>query len=247
MQPHKAARKKSACQKAKISQLHMLPAQQFLSMQLHFCIRRIYQIFKHLCNILLYMYEVFFQKFNEKVALSVGEQELVKQYLIPKKLRKKQYLLQEGDVCKHVAFVEKGVLKSYTVDDTGTERIIQFALEGWTIADLYSFLTGEPATYNIDALEDAELLLISKTSHEELLQKLPKYETYIRLQITNAYIALQKRLTSIISLPLEERYKSFLTQYPNIVQRVPQHMIASYMGLTPETLSRMRKKMNTRK
>ena len=193
------------------------------------------------------MYELFFHKFNEKVNLSKEEEEVIKQYLTPKKLRKKQYLLQEGDVCKHIAFVEKGALKAYVVDDAGAESIIQFALEGWVISDLYSFLTGEPATYNIDALENAELVLISKSAHEELLKKIPKYETYIRLQITGAYIALQKRLTSIISLPLEERYKNFLATYPNIAQRVPQHMIASYMGLTPETLSRVRSRMASRK
>ena len=193
------------------------------------------------------MYELFFHKFNEKVNLSEEEEAIIKQYLTPKKLRKKQYLLQEGDVCKHIAFVEKGALKAYVVDDAGAESIIQFALEGWVISDLYSFLTGEPATYNIDALENAELVLISKSAHEELLKKIPKYETYIRLQITGAYIALQKRLTSIISLPLEERYKNFLALYPNIAQRVPQHMIASYMGLTPETLSRVRSRMASRK
>lgn len=193
------------------------------------------------------MYEVFFQKFREKVHLTEEEEGLMKQYLTPKKLRKKQYLLQDGDPCKHIAFVEKGALKAYTVDESGTEHIVQFALEGWTISDLYSFLTGEPATYNIDAVEDSELVLISKTAHEELLQRLPKYETYNRLQITGAYIAMQKRLTSIISLPLEERYKHFTTTYPDIVQRVPQHMIASYMGLTPETLSRIRSRIFSRK
>jgi CRP-like cAMP-binding protein len=189
------------------------------------------------------MYELFFQKFNEKVPLTTEEQEKIKTYLTPKKLRKKQYLLQEGDVCKYIAFVEKGALKSYVIDEAGTERITQFALEGWTIADLYSFLTGEPATYNIDAIEDAELILISKAAHEELLLKVPKYETYNRLQITGAYIALQRRLTSIISLPIEERYKNLTALYPTIVQRVPQHMIASYMGLTPETLSRVRSRV----
>jgi len=136
------------------------------------------------------MYEIFFQKLAEKVTLTKEEEELVKKYLTPKKLRKKQYLLQEGDVCKHIAFVERGALKAYTVDDSGTEHIVQFALEGWTISDLYSFLTGETGTYNIDALEDAELVLISRASHEQLLQQLPKYETYMRIQITNAYIAL---------------------------------------------------------
>lgn len=189
------------------------------------------------------MYEIFFQNFSKKVSLSTDEQEKMKAFLTPKKLRKKQYLLPEGDVCKFIAFVEKGAMREYTVDDNGNEHIIQFALEGWTISDLYSFLTGEPATYNIDALEDCELVLISKSAHEQLLKELPKYETYTRLQITGAYIAMQKRITSIISLPVEERYKNLTSLYPNIVQRVPQHMIASYMGLTPETLSRVRRKI----
>lgn len=189
------------------------------------------------------MYQLFFQKFNETVPLTQEEQEIIKSYLTPKKLRKKQYLLQEGDVCKHIAFVEKGALRSYTISEKGSEHIIQFALEGWIVCDLYSFLTAEPATYNIEALENAELLLISRQAHEELLQKVPKYETYTRLQLTGAYIAMQRRLTSIISLSLEERYTYLTSLYPDIVQRVPQHMIASYMGLTPETLSRVRRRL----
>ena len=192
------------------------------------------------------MYDLFFQSLREKVTLTDDDQEVIKSHLKPKKLRKKQYLLQEDEVCKFIAFVEKGALKSYTVDDKGTERIIQFALEGWVISDLYSFLTGEPATYNIDALEDSELVLISKAAHEELLKTIPVYETWMRLQVTNAYIAMQQRLTSIISLTLEERYANFTAAFPEIVQRVPQHMIASFMGLTPETLSRVRKKMTRR-
>ncbi len=192
------------------------------------------------------MYELFFQNFNKKIPLTREEELQVKRYLTPKKLRKKQYLLQEGDICKSIAFIEKGALKAYSIDESGNERIIQFGMEGWVISDLYSFITGEPATYNIDAIEDAELVLIGKQAHEELLQQLPKYETFTRLNITGAYIAMQKRLTSILSSSLEERYANFIALYPDIVQRVPQHMIASYMGLTPETLSRVRQKM-TRK
>lgn len=189
------------------------------------------------------MYEMFFQKFNETIPLTNEEQHLISTFLTPKKLRKKQYVLQEGDVCKYIAYVEKGALRAYTISEKGDEHIIQFALEGWLIADLYSFLTGEPATYNIDALEEAELVLISKSSYVELLKKLPKFETYIRVQLTSAYIAMQRRLTSIISFSLEERYSYFNQLYPNIVSRVPQHMIASYMGLTAETLSRVRRRI----
>ena len=192
------------------------------------------------------MYELFFRKFNEKVALTTEEQETIKTYLTPKKLRKKQYLLQEGDVCRAIAFVEQGALREYSVDENGNEQIIQFAIEGWTISDLYSFITGEPATYNIDALEDSELVLISKSAHEELLTKNSRYETYIRLQVTGAYLALQKRLTSVLSLSPEERYKNLVQSYPDLVQRFPQHMIASHMGLTPETLSRIRRKIRSK-
>ncbi len=194
------------------------------------------------------MYELFFHSFTEKqIMLDPEEVELIKNYLTPKKLRRKQYLLQEGDVCKAIAFVEKGSLRAYSIHASGAEHIIQFAIEGWIISDLFSFLTGEPATYNIDAIEDAELVLISKTAHEELLQKLHKYETYTRLQITGAYLAMQKRLNSINTSSLEERYLDFITLYPNIVQRVPQHMIASYLGLPPETLSRIRRKISINK
>ncbi len=193
------------------------------------------------------MFELFFRNFNEKIKLTKEEEEIIKNYLTPKKLRKKQYILQAGDVCKKSSFVEKGALRAYSVDDNGAEHIIQFALEGWTISDMYSFLTGEPATYNIDALEDSELVIIDKAAHEELLQNVPKYETFTRLQITGAYIAMQKRLNAINSMTIEERYLAFNNAYPNIVQRVPQHMIASYMGLQPETLSRTRRKLLEKK
>lgn len=193
------------------------------------------------------MYQLFFQKFRELVDLGAEEEEIVKQHLALKKIRRKQYLLQEGDVCKVIAFVEKGALREYSIDEAGNEHIIQFALEGWTISDLYSFLTGEPAVYNIEAMEDSEIILINKPAHEDLLKKLPQYETYIRLLITNAYLAMQRRLTSIISGSTEERYELFSKLYPKILQRVPQHMIASYMGLKPETLSRVRKRLSDNK
>ncbi|HEV7378284.1 MAG TPA: Crp/Fnr family transcriptional regulator, partial [Dyadobacter sp.] len=157
---------------------------------------------------------------------------------------KRQYLHQEGDICKHIAVVEKGALRSYIVDDRGQEHITAFALEGWTISDLSSFMHEQISIQNIDALDDCELVLISKSSHEELLKSMPKYGTYIRILVTDAYVALQKRTLEMISQSPENRYKSFIELYPNIVKRVPQHMIASFMGLSPETISRIRSRIN---
>jgi CRP-like cAMP-binding protein len=119
------------------------------------------------------MYNLFFRKLNKVITLTPEEQEIIATYLLPKKLRKKQYLLQAGDVCKSIAFVEKGALREYSVDENGNEHILQFALEGWLISDLYSFLMAEPATYNIDALDDCELLLITNTAQEQILKRVP--------------------------------------------------------------------------
>src|SRR5215203_7141605 len=124
------------------------------------------------------MFELLFQKFDEKVRLTEEEKQLCKAFFQPKKLRKKQYMLQEGDVCKYVAFVEKGMLRSYTIDEKGNEHIMQFAFEGWWISDQLSFLTGEPSIYNIDALEDSELLLLTKQAEEEMMEKIPKFERF---------------------------------------------------------------------
>lgn len=189
------------------------------------------------------MYDIYFQHLTEKMPLTADERALIQRFLSVKKIRKKQYLLQEGDVCKVIAFVEKGALRSYSVDSEGKEHILQFALEGWFISDLYSFLTGEVSVYNIEAIDDSELVLINQSAYEELLKRSPCYQTYMLQLITGAYIALQKRITSTISLSPEERYQHLIALYPDIVQRVPQHMIASYLGLTPETLSRIRRRL----
>jgi len=189
------------------------------------------------------MYEVFLSKVNEKVSLTPQEEAEIIAYLTTKTLRKREFFLKEGDLCRYIALVEKGALRTYVTDPEGHEHITAFALEGWSLGDLCSFLREEPATQNIEALEDCELCLISRPAHEALLLKMPKYETYNRILMTEAYIALQKRTRDMISLSPDEQYKAFVQVYPNIVLRVPQHMIASYMGLTPETLSRIKSRI----
>ena len=192
------------------------------------------------------MFELLIKSIQDKVPSSEEDLHLCKTYFTPKKLRRKQFLLQEGDVCNRMAFVEKGALYSYTTDAKGGQRVMQFAFEGFWISDLYSFFTREESKLNIEALEDCELLLLDHEQHENLLKNVRQYETYIRILYQNAYVALQQRLEGTIGLTAEEKYSHLVEQYSTIVNRVPQHLIASYLGITPETLSRIRKQMASR-
>lgn len=190
------------------------------------------------------MFEVFFSQVKDKVLLSEAEQKLVKTFFSPKKIRKRQYLLQEGNICRHLAFVEKGLLRSYNVDDKGIEHMIHFAWEGWWMADMLSFLSIEPSTYHIDAIEDSELLLISRPDFEEMLLKVPVMERYFRILFQNNIISKERRLISSISNSAEEKFIHLSATNPELIKRIPQQLVASYLGITPETLSRIKNKLN---
>ncbi|MET0466432.1 MAG: Crp/Fnr family transcriptional regulator [Chitinophagaceae bacterium] len=191
------------------------------------------------------MHELLSRNIKQKISLSPQQEDLLKTFFIPKKIRKKQFLLQEGEVCQYAAFVEKGLLRSYTIDKKGNEHILQFAMEDWWISDLFSFYSGEPSVYMIEAMEDAELLLIKKDRYEDLLQAVPAMERYFRLLLQNNLIATQRRLNDKLSLPAEELYLKLVETCDSIPQRVPQHMIASFLGITRETLSRIRKQLSS--
>ena len=192
------------------------------------------------------MFDLLFANIEKKVSLTPEEKEQLPSFYTHKKLRKKQYLLQEGDVSKYTVFVNKGLLRSYHIDDDGNEHIIQFGCEDWWMSDIYSFLTGEASTLNIDALEDSELLLITKAAQDEMVIQIPKMERYLRLLMQNSLIALQRRLISSLNFTAEDKYLQLLASSPGIIQRVPQHYIASYLGITPETLSRIRRQIAMR-
>ena len=187
-------------------------------------------------------FDLLYSSITQKIAITAEEFEYCKSLFQLKMLRRRQYLLQEGDVCKYQVFVEKGILRSFTVDEKGAEHILQFATEGWWMADLSSYITGEPSLFNMEALEDAELLLLSKPSWDALLSKIPSFEHYFRILIQNNLIATQKRLMQSLTETAETKYNQFTQTYPDCVQRVPQHMIAAYLGVTRETLSRLRKR-----
>jgi CRP-like cAMP-binding protein len=193
------------------------------------------------------MIEHFFNKLSKNICLTEADKTVFRQHITVKKLRKRQYLLQEGKVCEFVAFVGKGLLRSYLVDEKNNEHIVQFAPEDWFISDLSSFITNDSSNLNIDAIEDSELVLISQAAHMHLENVIPEFFKFNCMQYRGAYIALQKRLTNMFILSAEEKYINLLNIYPDIMQRVPQHMIASYLGLKPETLSRVRKKLVSKK
>ena len=193
------------------------------------------------------MSELLRKQFQKRIQLSDAEFRRVLSFFVPRKIKRRQFLLQEGEVCKHIAYVTSGCLRQYTVDSKGEEHIIQFAIEDWWISDLHSFLTGKPATDNIDALEDSELLLLGREARDQLLESVPKLERYFRLLQEANYVSTHRRINEALSASAEERYLTFLKTYPALVERVPQSQIASYLGITPQSLSRIRKELSEKK
>jgi len=189
------------------------------------------------------MYPLLRSHIEKRVQLTNEEFELSSKFFVPKKVRKKQFLLHEGEVCRNIGFVNSGCLREYTIDNKGSEHIIQFAIEDWWISDPNSFLSGLPSTYNIDALEDSEVLLLEKSAREKLLNSCPKMERFFRILIEANFVSTQRRITDSLSTSAEERYLKFIKTYPKLIEQVSQNQIASYLGITPQSLSRIRKEL----
>lgn len=188
-------------------------------------------------------FEILFSHIDRKISLSHEEKEIVFKHFIPKQLAKKQYLLSEGEVCRNMAFVYSGLLKTFNVDEKGIERVSIFGWEGWWLSDFSSFLTGIKSVSFIDALEDAELLLISKENYEALTLRVPKMDRFFRILYQNSIVTKERRLRNSITYSASERYSEFIETNPEVSNRIPQHLIASYLGIAPETLSRIKRKI----
>jgi CRP-like cAMP-binding protein len=189
------------------------------------------------------MFELLHAHIGKRIHLTEEEFNLCSQFFISKKIKKRQFLLQEGDVCRQMFFVEKGCLREYTIDHKGEEHILQFAIEDWWVSDLQSFLTGSPSSHNIDALQDSEVLSIDQTGRDNLLKAVPKIERFFRLLLEANYIATHRRINDSLAISAEERYLAFIKTYPALIEQVPQSQIASYLGITPQSLSRIRKEL----
>mgnify|MGYP001491159108 CR=1 FL=1 len=167
--------------------------------------------------------------------------------LRPKSVKKKQLLLREGEICDFEAYIVKGCIRTYYIDENGSEVILQFAVEDWWVSDIGSFHERTPSLLYIEALEDSDLLTLNPARKEELLAKVPQFERVFRLMIQRHLSALERRLIRTMAKTAEERYLDFMKQYPNIALRVPQHYIAAYLGMTPEFLSKIRRRLVVRK
>jgi CRP-like cAMP-binding protein len=180
---------------------------------------------------------------GKHIALNEKERNFFISILEPKSIKRKTIYLQVGEICKHSTFVIDGALKSFTIDKEGKEHILSFATKDWWIADMYSYISKKPAVLTIEAIADAEVLMMSWENQQLLFEKVPKFERFFRVLIENSLVANQQRLIDNLSLTAEERYVQFIKKYPLIPSCVPQHNIASYLGITPEFLSKIRARL----
>lgn len=192
-------------------------------------------------------HQLILQNISRFIELTDTEVEFFVSLLKPRHIRRRQCLVQEGDVCKYTAFVNSGCLRSYSIDSNGFEHILQFAIEDWWIGDMYSLVTGQPGFLTIDALEDSEVLLLHREDQLRLFDQVPKFERFFRILLEKSMVMHQLRLMENISMPAAQRYQIFSTRYPQIVARVPQTQIAAYLGITPEFLSKIKKDLLRKK
>lgn len=188
------------------------------------------------------MYPELLNHIKRHVQLTPDEEALLCDKLEFVTVKKKAFLLEPGKLCKGNYFVVKGCLRQYFVNNKLTEQITQFGIEGWWIADQDSLMTGQPSNCYIQAIEPSQLLLLTEKDRALLFEQVPRLETYFLAMMQKAFVAAQRRIGFIFNMTDEERYRHFTKLFPAFVQRVPQYMLASYLGFTPQFLSRLRAK-----
>lgn len=186
------------------------------------------------------MLEIFKAYAEGYAKFNADELALIESVARPKKLRKRQYLLQEGEVCRYHCFIAKGLLRVYSVNEKGDESILRFAKEDGWISDCESLYRGTPSKFNIDAIEDSEVLLFENGAKDMLMEKLPGFAKMVHIMKNESSITFQHRIHESIVHTAGQKYQSFVAHHPEFALRVPQAMIASYLGIKPETLSRLR-------
>lgn len=181
-----------------------------------------------------------------RAAFTCEELDFVRTMFAPTTLRAGEFLQRAGSVARYAAFVARGCLRTYVIDSRGKEHIVKFAPETWWVADSVSLASGAPSEYFVEALEESDLLLIDPPSHETLVERIPGYAAAFRKGLQRHAAAKDERIVSAMSASAQERYLRFLKTYPSLVTRVPQWMLASYLGVSPETVSRIRRKLARR-
>jgi CRP-like cAMP-binding protein len=188
-------------------------------------------------------FSLILQNINKYIQLEATEIAFFTSLLEYKKYKKKQFALKLGEISKSSIFVTSGCLRSFSIDKNGFEHILSFAPPDWWIADMYSLITQKPCNLFIEAVEETECLLLPKEKQEILYQEIPKFERFFRILIEKSLVASQQRTLDNLSLTAEERYENFCKRYPSLVNCLPQKYLASYIGVTPEFFSKMRKKL----
>lgn len=177
---------------------------------------------------------------KSSMKLTEDERNLITSTLKPKRLRKGQFFLQEGDVCKYMGFIVKGATRLFADDKKGHEHILKFGVEEWWVGDYESFYLLTPSKYYVEALEGVDMILITNEQLQEFTRTIPAIKAMVEALDRGDAIANTKRMHAAISFNAEERYEDLVRTYPHFLQRFPQNMIASYLGISPETLSRIR-------
>jgi CRP/FNR family transcriptional regulator, anaerobic regulatory protein len=183
------------------------------------------------------------QNIAKHVSLTSEEETLFLSKTETKFVKAKTILLSSGDIAKHTYFVNSGIIRSFNINDNIIEHVLHFACEGWWIGDMYSYISQKPGNLFIEVLEDAEIVSISKENHQQLYHEIPKLERFFRILAENSLVSHQERLMDNLSLTAEERFEKFCLKYPTLIQKVPQKQIASYIGVTPEFFSKLRKRL----